>query len=144
MIYKNGYRVVYEVAADGKRTFYATKSNAYPTRDEAGNIIENEMNTLLASFDDADFDGKTVYEYKGEFFVSKGAVPAYKEDGTPADDKITGFDKLFVEEKPTETNEPTPAAEVPGATPEVDEDEPEVEEDEPAAGTDEDEIEADE
>jgi hypothetical protein len=107
MIYKNGYKVVYEVAADGKRTFYATKSNAYPPRDEAGNIIENEMNTVLATFDDTEFAGKTVYEYKGEFYVSTEALPKYKEDGTPADEKIKGFEKLFKEEKP---EEPAPAA----------------------------------
>ena len=103
MKYKNGYKVVYEIAADGKRTFYATKSNAYPPRDEAGNIIENEINTVLATFDDAKFAGKTIYEYKGEFYVSTEALPKYKEDGTPADDKIEGFEKLFEEEKPEES-----------------------------------------
>ena len=93
MIYKNGYKVVYEVAADGKRTFYAAKSNVYPTRDEDGNITD----TVLATFDDAEFAGKTIYEYAGEFYVSTGAVPAYNEDGTPADWKIAGFEPLFVE-----------------------------------------------
>ena len=93
MIYKNGYKVVYEVAADGKRTFYAAKSNVYPTRDEDGNITD----TVLATFDDTEFAGKTIYEYAGEFYVSTGAVPAYNEDGTPADEKIAGFEPLFVE-----------------------------------------------
>jgi hypothetical protein len=88
MNYKNGYKVVYEVAADGKRTFYATKSNAYPAAED----------TVLATFEDADFAGKVIYEYKGEFYVSTGKVPAYNEDGTPKDEKITGFEKLFVEE----------------------------------------------
>ena len=88
MIYKNGYKGVYEIAADGKRTFYATKSNAYPGSDD----VE------LASFTDAEYAGKTIYEYKGEFYVSTGAVPAYNEDGTPKDQKIAGFEKLFVEE----------------------------------------------
>jgi hypothetical protein len=90
MNYKNGYKVVYEVAADGKRTFYATKSNAYPTTED----------TVLATFEDADFAGKVIYEYKGEFYVSTGKVPAYNEDGTPMDEKIVGFEKLFVEEDP--------------------------------------------
>lgn len=93
MIYKNGYKVVYEVAADGKRTFYAAKSNVYPTYDEDGNITD----TILATFDDADFVGKTIYEYAGEFYVSTGTVPTYNEDGTPADEKIAGFEPLFVE-----------------------------------------------
>jgi hypothetical protein len=98
MNYKNGYKVVYEIAADGKRTFYAAKSNEYPTRDEAGNITDD----VLASFVDADFAGKTIYEYAGEFYVSTGAVPAYNKDGTPKDDKIKGFEKLFVEETSNE------------------------------------------
>lgn len=93
MIYKNGYKVVYEVAADGERTFYAAKSNEYPTRNEAGEIIDD----VVASFEDADFLGKTIYEYKGQFYVSAGRVPAYNEDGTPKDNKIKGFEKLFVE-----------------------------------------------
>ena len=94
MNYKNGYKVVYEIAEDGKRTFYATKSNSYPTRDEAGNIVD----TILASFNDADFAGKTIYEYAGEFYVSTNALPEYNDDGTPKDSKIEGFEQIFVEE----------------------------------------------
>ena len=120
MIYKNGYKVVYEIAADGKRTFYAAKSTAYPTRDEDGNITD----TVLATFNDADFAGKTIYEYAGEFYVSTGAVPAYNEDGTPKDTKIAGFEALFVEGEPEAT-----AAEVEPETPVDDgeDDEPEAE-----------------
>ena len=133
MIYKNGYKVVYEVAADGKRTFYAAKSNVYPTRDEDGNITD----TVLATFDDADFAGKTIYEYAGEFYVSTGAVPAYNEDGTPADEKIAGFEPLFVESN-EDTDEPVtePVDNEPTADPEVEDevvdgdDETEVTEDE--------------
>lgn len=119
MIYKNGYKVVYEIAADGKRTFYAAKSAAYPTRDEDGNITD----TMLATFNDADFAGKTIYEYAGEFYVSTGAVPAYNEDGTPKDTKIAGFEALFVEGE----SEATTAAVEPEAPVADDED------DEPAA-----------
>ena len=118
MIYKNGYKVVYEVAADGKRTFYAAKSNVYPTRDEDGNITD----TVLATFDDAEFAGKTIYEYAGEFYVSTGAVPAYNEDGTPADEKITGFEPLFVEgTEAAEDEEPAtePVDDEPTVDPEV-------------------------
>lgn len=118
MNYKNGYKVVYEVAADGKRTFYAAKSNVYPNYDEAGKITDTE----LATFNDADFAGKTIYEYAGEFYVSTEAVPAYNEDGTPKDEKIKGFEKLFVEE----TEEPAAAAVVEEEV-EAEEDEPEVE-----------------
>lgn len=121
MIYKNGYKVVYEVAADGKRTFYAAKSNVYPTRDEDGNITD----TVLATFDDADFAGKTIYEYAGEFYVSTGAVPAYNEDGTPADEKIAGFEPLFVEgAEAAEAEEPVtePVDDEPTTDPEVEDD----------------------
>jgi hypothetical protein len=83
MEYKNGYKVVYEVAANGERTFYATKSNEYPPRDEAGNIVENEMNVKLATFKDVDFRDKTIYEYEGKFYKSAGRLPAYNEDGEP-------------------------------------------------------------
>jgi hypothetical protein len=97
MEYKNGYKVVYEVAADGKRTFYAATSNEYPTRDEAGNITDD----VVASFVDADFLGKTVYEYKGKFYVSAGSLPAYNEDGTPAAGETElNFDLVLKEAKP--------------------------------------------
>lgn len=82
---KNGYKVIYEVAADGKRTFYASKSNVYPTAED----VE------IASFNDADYIGKVIYEYKGDFYVSTGSVPAYDEKGVPTDSKIEGFDQVF-------------------------------------------------
>lgn len=133
MIYKNGYKVVYEVAADGKRTFYAAKSNVYPTRDEDGNITD----TVLATFDDAEFAGKTIYEYAGEFYVSTGAVPAYNEDGTPADEKIAGFEPLFVEgAEAAEEPVTEPVDDEPTADPKV-EDEVVDGDDEPVATEDE-------
>jgi hypothetical protein len=82
---KNGYKVIYEVAADGKRTFYASKSNAYPAADDV----------VIASFNDVDYIGKVIYEYKGDFYVSTGSVPAYNKDGVPTDKKIEGFDQVF-------------------------------------------------
>lgn len=84
---RNGYKVIYEKAEGGKRTFFASKSNAYPAADD----IE------LASFNDEDYRGKVIYEYKGKFYVSTGAVPAYNENGEPTDTVIEGFDKVFVE-----------------------------------------------
>ena len=93
---QNGYKVIYEVAADGKRTFYATKSNVYP----------NTEDTVLASFNDADYVGKVIYEYKGAFYVSTGSVPAYDENGVPTDTKIAGFDKVFVADESVPANVP--------------------------------------
>ena len=89
---QNGYKVIYEKAADGKRTFYASKSNAYPAADDV----------VLASFNDADFAGKVIYEYAGKFYVSTGAIPTYNENGEPADTVIEGFDKVFVEDEESE------------------------------------------
>ena len=97
MNYKNGYKVVYEVAANGERTFYASKSSAYPVRDEDGKIID----TKLASFKDADYQGKVIYEYKGEFYVSTDSTPKYDENGVPTDDKIEGFDLILKESEET-------------------------------------------
>jgi hypothetical protein len=107
MDYKNGYKVVYEVAADGERTFYASKSNAYPARDEDGKIID----TKLASFKDADYQGKVIYEYKGEFYVSTDSLPKYDENGIPTDKKIEGFDLVLkeAEETPASTEVEEPA-----------------------------------
>lgn len=86
---QNGYKVIYEKAADGKRTFYASNSTVYP----------NETDVVIASFNDADYRGKVIYEHKGKFYISTGAVPTYNENGEPADTVIEGFDKVFVEDK---------------------------------------------
>lgn len=88
---KNGYKVIYEIAADGQRTFYASDSNIYPKRDENGEIAD----TPIATFTDAEYKGKVIYEYKGSFYVSKENLPAYDENGVPTDDKITEFEKIF-------------------------------------------------
>lgn len=95
---QNGYKVIYEKASEGKRTFYASKSNAYPADDDI----------TLATFDDEDFAGKVIYEYAGEFYVSEGKLPAYDENGVPTDTKIEieHFNDVFVkaEETPDELN----------------------------------------
>ena len=127
MNYKNGYKVVYEVAADGKRTFYAATSNEYPTRDAEGKIIDD----VVASFDDADFLGKTIYEHKGKFYVSAGRLPAYNEDGTPdiENGEVELDFSIVLEEKPASygrrANNDDPAVEEPTV------EEPIIEEPEP-------------
>ena len=107
MDYKNGYKVVYEEAANGKRIFWASKSNEYPARDDAGNIIENEMNTKLASFVDEDFAGKTIYEYEGEFYVADTIAAKFDKDGKPTGVKLgtknNNFDEILVEKEHEET-----------------------------------------
>ena len=82
---QNGYKVIYEKAADGKRTFYASKSAIYP----------NDDDLVVASFNDADYKGKVIYEYKGDFYASVGSIPAYDENGVPTDTKLDGFASIF-------------------------------------------------
>ena len=96
---QNGYKVIYEKAADGKRTFYASKSTVYPNADDK----------VLASFNDADYRGKVIYEHKGKFYVSIGSVPTYNENGEPADRVIEGFSEVFeeAEEGSEEEEEPS-------------------------------------
>ena len=91
---QNGYKVIYEEAEGGKRTFYTSKSTAYP----------NEDDVVIASFNDEDYRSKVIYEHKGKFYVSTGAVPAYGENGEPADTAIEDFDKVFIH---TDVNKPT-------------------------------------
>lgn len=83
---KNGYKLIYEKAADGKRTFYASKSN-YPTSEDV----------KLASFADADYRGKVIYEHNGKFYISAGRIPAYDENGNPVDTVIESLVNVFEE-----------------------------------------------
>lgn len=89
---QNGYKVIYEKAANGERTFYASKSNAYPAVDDV----------KLASFKDADFAGKVIYEHDGKFYVSKNALPEYDAEGNSMDTLITGFEQVFVADEAAE------------------------------------------
>ena len=84
---ENGYKVIYEVAADGKRAFYASKSISYPNRDEEGNIVDFKM----AEFEDKNYKGKVIYEYKGKFYVSVKSLPSYDENGIPTDYETVNF-----------------------------------------------------
>lgn len=103
MDFQNGYKVVYEIAKDGKRTFYAAKSTVYPS----------DADVELVSFNDADYKGKVIYEYKGNFYVSTGSIPAYDENGVPTDERIAGFDEVLkVKEEPVApATEESPAEE---------------------------------
>ena len=134
MNYKNGYKVVYEVAANGERTFYAAKSNNYPARDEVGNITD----TKLASFADAEYAGKTIYEHAGAFYAADTHVAKLDKDGNPVGTKLAGFDALFVEDAVAPASVEPDVTEPETTEPEVVEPDttaPEVEEEEePEAG----------
>lgn len=89
---ENGYKVIYEKAADGKRTFYASKSGVFA---DAEVICEAEIGKF-----------KLIYEKGGRFYGSETGIPA--ED----DYCFVDFDKVFVkvkeevkEEEPVETPE---------------------------------------
>ena len=110
---QNGYKVIYEKAADGKRTFYATKNVVCdPTIDDK--IVEAEIGKY-----------KLIYEKAGRFYGSETGIPA------ESDYCFEGFDKVFkaaaeeqevvtttVEDEVPAANEPeqTPDANMPEAT----------------------------
>jgi hypothetical protein len=93
MDYKNGYKVVYEFAANGERTFYAATTSTYPNRDKDGNITD----TKLASFVDADYVGKTIYEHEGQFYVANTADAKFDADGKPTGTLLEGFEAILGE-----------------------------------------------
>lgn len=83
---QNGYKVIYEKTADGKRTFYATKNvTCDPAVDDK--IIEAEIGKY-----------KLIYEKNGEFFGSTTGIPAEDDDCFTTEN----FKKVFVEGYTTE------------------------------------------
>jgi hypothetical protein len=118
---KNGFKVIYEKPANGERTLYATKSAKYPNRNENGVITDD----VLASFVDANFRGKTVYEKNGRFYFADTNTAKFDKDGNPTGTEITFTDGVnpFIEEKKPGTEEQ--GNEVPAVQ---SEEEPEVEE----------------
>ena len=88
---QNGYKVIYEKAADGKRTFYATKNVVCdPAVDDK--IVEATIGEY-----------KLIYEKAGQFYGSISGIPA------EGDYCFTEFDKVFkiaAEESEPEPEEP--------------------------------------
>ena len=74
---QNGYKVIYEKAADGMRTFYASKTGFFA---DAEVIAEAEIGKY-----------KLIYEKDGQFFGSETGIPS--ED----DYCFEAFDKVLVE-----------------------------------------------
>lgn len=97
MTLQNGYKVIYEKTADGKRTFYASKSGVFA---DAELIAEVELGKY-----------KLIYEKAGKIYGSETGVPA------EGDNCLTDFDKAFsvveedveVEETPNEPEVEEPA-----------------------------------
>ena len=89
---QNGYKVIYEKAADGKRTFYASKTGVFA---DAEVITEAEIGKY-----------KLIYEKAGRFYGSETGIPA--ED----DYCFTEFDKVFVADAAEPEPEPEPEDEI--------------------------------
>ena len=81
---KNGYKVIYDKAANGKRAFYASKSGAFTDAEQIGEAIE------IGKY-------KLIYEKNGKIYCSESSVPNFNENGEPVDIAVEGFDKVFVE-----------------------------------------------
>jgi hypothetical protein len=81
---QNGYKVLYERAAEGKRTFLASKTGTFANAE------------LVAEFEMGKY--RLVYEKNGKIYCSESGVPADN------DQQVEAFDKLFAEiaEEPAE------------------------------------------
>jgi hypothetical protein len=80
---QNGYKVIYEKAADGKRTFYATKNVVCdPTVDDK--IIESTIGEY-----------KLIYEKDHEFYGSTSGIPSDTDDVCLTTEN---FKKVFVKD----------------------------------------------
>lgn len=72
---QNGYKVIYEKASDGKRTFYASKTGVFA---DAEVIAEAEIGKY-----------RLIYEKAGRFYGSETGIP------TENDYCFKEFDKVF-------------------------------------------------
>ena len=81
---KNGYKVLYAVAADGKRTFYGSKSGVFADAEQVGEPFE------IGKY-------KLVYEKNGKIYGSESGIPNFDENGVPADSAFKSFNEIFVE-----------------------------------------------
>ena len=70
---QNGYRVIYEKAANGEHVFFASKTGAFADAEELGKLIEGEY--------------KLIYEKDGQLFCSVTGIP------TESDEEFTVFKK---------------------------------------------------
>ena len=83
---QNGYKVIYAVAEDGKRTFYASKTGTFADATQIGDAVE------IGKY-------KLIYEKNGKIYCSETAVPNFSENGEPTDAAMEVFDEVFVQSK---------------------------------------------
>ena len=72
---QNGYKVIYEKAADGKRTFYASQDGTFAGAAEIAEAVIGQY--------------KLIYEKAGKIYGSESGVPA------EGDHCFTEFNKVF-------------------------------------------------
>jgi hypothetical protein len=98
---QNGYKVIYEKAADGKRTFYASKSGVFADADVIAEATIGQY--------------KLIYEKAGQIYGSESGVPA------EGDYCFETFDKVFKaaedEDEVVEPSDEPANEEVPVETP---------------------------
>ncbi len=80
---QNGYRVIYEKIADGKRTFFVSKTGVFADASQLGEPVE------IGKY-------KLVYEKNGKIYLSETRMPNFDENGEPTDVVAEGFDEVFV------------------------------------------------
>lgn len=107
---KNGYKVIYEKAADGKRTFYASKTGLFADAEVIAEATIGEY--------------KLIYEKSGMFYGSTTGIPA--EDDYCFEEFKAVFEEGYAAEdtpadKPTETEPETPTVDTEGDENEVEE-----------------------
>lgn len=103
---QNGYKAIFDKAADGKHTIYASKTGLFKDAEEIGTFEADQYNLI--------------YEKQGKLYHSSTGIPA------DTDATVAELDKLFIEQT-TETPAETETTSVTGSveTPDVEEiDEP--------------------
>lgn len=88
---KNGYKVIYDIAKDDERTFYASKTGVFAD-------AEQITTTSIGEY-------KLVYEKNGMLYGSTTGIPA------STDYCFEAFNKVFVADEPEQENQATPASE---------------------------------
>lgn len=102
---QNGYKVIYEKAADGKRTFYASKTGLFKDAEVIAEATIGEY--------------KLIYEKNGMFYGSTTGIPAegdycFEEFRAVFEDGYTTEDAPTDEPVETEPEAPTTDPEVEG------------------------------
>lgn len=75
---QNGYKAIFDKAADGKHTIYASKTGLFKDAEEIGTFEADQYNLI--------------YEKQGKLYHSQTGIPA------DSDVAVTELDKIFAEQ----------------------------------------------